>query len=262
MITNPVVMDGAGQSLERRSWLRSGNANMSRIGKAAEPEGTEALSDFGAAPVFDSVDQISKGVVGRVATPEWQGKVDLAQGVQVADKSMQAIDEKLQQAKEDLIEIHKMFPPYPHGSEEREALLNSYKSLRMQIDQLTFPPESDTAAQILGGDPKDGEALPEVGEFPVYAGVGGLGLLELEKSVSDLEDSELPALIGDLEKASGVLEERRQGLRESAGKIFGQKSEDERLFAKVSVDVQGELADFNHSLGRTKTGVHQDLPFL
>lgn len=263
MVTNPVVMEGAGQTLERRSWQRSGNLDLFRVGKIEDSEERfDASIKAETGSVFDSVDQVSKGVIGRVATPEWQEEVDLAQGVQIADRSMQAIDEELQQAKNDLLKIRKMFPPYPHGSEEREALLNSYQSLRMQIDQLTFPPESDTAAQILGDEAGTENGEPGVGRFPVNSGAGGLELVELEKTVSELEDSELPALIEDLDRASGVLAERRQGLKESAGKVFGKKSGEEQLFAKMSDEVREQLANTSFSLGRSETGVHQDLPFL
>jgi len=261
MITNPTIMESGSQPLERRvGWLRSGNSSSNRVGKG-ESNASRAETETGSGAGFDEVDQISKGLVGRIATPEWQGKIDLAQGVQIADRSMQAIDEKLQQAKDDLTRIHKMFPPYPHGSEEREALLNSYKSLRMQIDQLTFPPESDTAAQILGGE-RDSEKKSEVGQFPVHPGTGGLDLAELKTPVSELEDSELPALVEDLERASGVLNERRQGLEKSADKILKQKSGDEVVFAKLSSEIQGKLALLDNPMGRPKTGVHQDLPFL
>lgn len=257
MNINPILMESGGQALERRSgWMRSTESMESGAGKANR-EGTSVGTEN--ATGFDFTDQLSKGLVGQVATPEWQGKVDLAQGVQIADRAMEVIEERLQQAKSDLAEIHKMFPPYPHGSRERAEFLNSYKSLRMQIDRLVFPPESDVASKIMGGmDP--GKIPPEVGQFPVNSGHGGLGLLQPGKLVDDLKDYELPEIIEDLERASGVLYERRMSLEASAGKIFNQESGEEIVFTRLSLEVQEKFASFEITIGRPKTGIHQDLP--
>ncbi len=259
MIINPIVMEGGRQVQERRSgWLRSVDRNSTGTGTAASnrtPVESEGISSF------NPNDQLSKGLAGRVMTTERQEKIDLSYGVQVADRGMEAINERLQQAKDDLAEIHKMFPPYPHGSEERAEFLNSYKSLRLQIDKLTFPPESDTAAQIMGGTDLSGTP-PEIGQFPVGSGSEGLNLMELSKPVEELTDAELPAIIKDLERASGVLDERRIGLKESAEKIFNQESGENEEFAKLSVDVQDKFAASDLSITRFNTGIHQKLSFL
>jgi hypothetical protein len=258
MSINPILMEGGGQALERRfGWLRSSESVESGAGKAVR-DGTFTKAEE--ATGFDLADQLSKGLVGRVLTPERQEKIDLAQGAQIADRAMEAIEERLQQARADLTEIHKMFPPYPHGSQERADFLNSFKSLRMQIDKLVFPPESDIAAQILGGIPAD-DAPPETGQFPVNSGPGGLELLQPDKPVDELEDAELPAIIKDLERASGVLYERRMSLEASVGKMFNQEAGEE-VFTRMSIEVQEKFAAFDISIGRPKTGVHQDLPFL
>jgi len=259
MNINPILMEGGGQALERRSgWLRAAERGSPDVARTAS-EGTSVKSEVTSG--FDATDQLSKGLIGRVATSEWQGKIDFSQDIQVADQAMQAIDEKLQQAKADLTEIHKMFPPYPHGSQERADFLNSFKSLRMQIDKLVFPPESDTAAHILGGAPV-GETPSEVGRFPVNPGTGGLELVEVEKPVEELGDEELPAILEDLDRASGVLHERRMSLEASVGKIFNQEAGEEIVFAKLSMEVQEKFAALDISMGRPQTGVHRDLPFL
>ncbi len=256
MITNPIVMDSSGRMLERRTgWLGSVEQ-----GSSTNVRKTGAARD-GTAAGFDSADRLSKGVVGRVVTPEWQGKIDLSQGIQIADRAMEAIEERLKQAKSDLTKIHKMFPPYPHGSEERADFLKSYKSLRMQIDKLTIPPESDVAAQILGGKPADG-TQSEFVQFPVHSGFGGLELINLDKPIEDLSDDELPALIEDLGRASGVLKERRISLEASVGGIFNQKDGTEVKFAKLSIEVQDKFAAVDISIARPETGVHQELHFL
>ena len=259
MITNPIMVEGGGRVPERRTgWIRSTEQASAGVNKALARDGTSGKP--GTVSAFETVDQLSKGFVGSMLTPERQGKVELSQGIQIADRAMEAISERLQQAKDDLAEIHKMFPPYPHGSEERAEFLNSYKSLRMQIDRLTFPPESDVASQIMGSN-SEGEP-PAVGQFPVNSGPEGLNLLELDKPVEDLADEELPALIEDLERASGVLYERRMSLKASAGKIFNQETGTEVEFAGLSVEVQEKFAVFESSIGRSKTGFHQDLAFL
>ncbi|MEA3333503.1 MAG: hypothetical protein U9Q58_07895 [Pseudomonadota bacterium] len=240
MIVNPITAEGAGQILERRTvppGLARAPGQRGVDGKLSEKGVSEEGSSEEATGVAFA-DQLSKGLGGRVVTPEWQQKIGLSHGIQVADQAMEEIDQELQQAKKDLIEIRKMFPPYPHGSEERAELLNSYKSLRLQVDQLTFPPEVESLLE------------------------GGLEQIKLSGPVEEVEDSELPALIADLERVSGVLYERRVSLELSAGKIFNQETGEDVVFSKLSVEVQEQLAAYDFSMGRPKTGVHQDLPFL
>ncbi len=259
MNINPILMEGGGQALERRfGLLRSSESVESGAGKAVR-DGTFIKAEE--ATGFDFADQLSKGLVGRVSTPERQEKLNLAHGAKVADHAMEAIEERLQQAKADLSEIHKMFPPYPQGSQERADFLKSFKSLRMQIDKLIFPPESDTAAHFLGGIPADA-TQSEIGQFPVNSGPGGLGLLELDKPVDEFEDVELPVIIKDLERASGVLYERRMSLEASVGRMFNQEPGEEVVFAKMSIEIQEKFSALDISIGRPGTGVHQDLPFF
>ena len=245
MIINPVIMDsGAPQVLERRLAPPTGLSRAS--GPQVRADRAAFRGDVESA--FIETDQLSKGLGGRVVTPEWQHKIGLSHEIQVADQAMEEIDQELQQAKKDLIEIRKMFPPYPQGSEERAELLNSYKSLRLQIDQLTFPPEI--------------ESLLEEDQFPVSPGEGGLELIKLNGPVEELKDSELPALIEDIERASGVLYDRRMSLELSSKKTINQEVGEDVVFSKLSVEVQEQLAAYDFSMGRPKTGVHQDLPFL
>ncbi|MEA1921914.1 MAG: hypothetical protein U9N63_04595 [Pseudomonadota bacterium] len=236
MIINPIIMEGGGQVLERR-------ANPPGLTRAPNQRRADGVSSeegvFETSSRFEFFDQLSKGLGGRVVTPEWQQKTGLSREVQVADQAMEEIDQGIQQAKKDLIEIRKMFPPYPHGSEERAELLNSYKSLRLQIDQLTFPPEVESLLED-----------------------GVLGLVELNDPVEELKDSELPAVIENLERVSGVLSARRASLEVSVKKIFNQETGGEAEIFKLSYEAQEQLAAFDLSMGRPKTGVHQDLPFL
>ena len=205
-------------------------------------------------------DQLSKNSVGRVATLEWQQKYELTQNIGVADQAMREIDGRLQEAKDDLTEIVKMYPPYPHGSEERAEFLNSYHSLRMQVDNLIFPPEYDLAAQILGGE-EPSDSLPlEFRGLQVDTGSSGLDLMVLKGAVDDLTDEEIPAVIDDLERASGVVKERRKSLQASASVAFDKSEEDESLYAELSLEIGDSLAATDVTLGRPETGIHKDLP--
>ena len=260
MHINPVLMESGGPLQTRRSsWVRSAAGSADTDPAKAVRDGVSGKDTQG--PGFASVDQLSQSPVGRVVTPEWQEKIELAHGVQVADRAMAAIDEKLQAAKSDLTQIHKMFPPYPHGSEERAEFLKSYKSLRVQIDKLTIPPESDTAARILG-DTDGGADPPAVGQFPVNSGPDGLDLLQPGKPVDDLEDDELPAIIKDLGRASGVLAEQRKNLEKSAARVLNVETGADAAFVDMSNEVKENLAVTDISISRPATGVHHDLPFL
>lgn len=202
-----------------------------------------------------------RGPVGRVATAEWQQKINISHGVGVADQAMGEIDEKVNEAKRDLIEMTKMFPPYPHGSEERAELLNSYRSLRLQIDKLTIPPESDLAAQILGGSGDD--LLPaELQGFQVSSGKEGLDLVVPQVAVDDLEDDMFPALIEDLDRASAALKDQRMNLQVATGGMFKQKDGDEGLFISLSLELREQLGAVDATMGREKTGLHNDFPHL
>ena len=260
MNSNQIALNvGGGYGLQRRlppPGLARSPGLTPTAGPEDGPDHTESTQTTGLA----KEDQLSKGF-GRVATVEWQQKVELSYSIGVADRVMGEIDEKLQEAKRDLIEIVKMFPPYPHGSEERTELLNSYRSLRLQIDKLTFPPENGMAAQILGGA-QDGSLPSEFRGFQVDSGSAGLDLVVSQVPVDDLEDEEIPALIGDLERASGVLRERRMSLQITAAATFNKESGEETFYVNLSLEAREQLAAFDATMGRPETGIHNDLPHI
>ena len=210
---------------------------------------------------------LDRGPVGRVATVEWQQKITLSHGVGVADRAMGEIDEKVNEAKSDLIEMTKMFPPYPHGSEERMELLNSYRSLRLQIDQLTFPPESELASQIMrGSGSADDAGLPvELQGFQVDSGKEGLELLIPLVPVNEMEDAEFLPVIDDLDRASALLNERRTDLHDTISAMLsedGGSDDDEAIYVKLSLELKEQLGAFDATMGREKTGLHNDFPHL
>jgi len=209
----------------------------------------------------ESGDILDRGPVGRVVTVEWQEKMTLSHSVGVADRAMVEIDEKVNEAKADLIEMTKMFPPYPHGSEERAELLNSYRSLRLQIDKLAFPPESEMAAHILGGS--DDDLLPpELKGFQVDSGKDGLDLLVPLVPAKEMKDAEFMPVIDDLGRASALLNERRMDLRDTINAIFNNDGDDEAPYVKLSLELKEQLSAFAATMGREKTGFHNDLPHL
>ena len=259
MNSNQIALNlEGGYGLQRRL-SSSGSARSPGSVQTTRPEEVPGRGDYSRIKGLAGEDQLSKGLVGRVATVEWQQKVELSSSIGVADQVMGEIYESLQEAKRDLSEIIKIFPPYPHGSEERAELLNSYRSLRLQIDKMVFPPENDMAAQILGGD-KDGSLPLEFQGFRVDSGSAGLDLVVPQVSVDGPEDKEIPALIDDLERASGVLKERRMNLRITAAATFNQESGEEAFYVNLSFETRERLAAFDATLGRPETGIHNDLP--
>lgn len=58
----------------------------------------------------------------------------------------------LDQTKQSLSQIVKMWPPYPAGSAQREAILNQVSGLRKMVEALTFPPQESLkqVGQVLG----------------------------------------------------------------------------------------------------------------
>ncbi|MCD6429747.1 MAG: hypothetical protein J7L57_00810 [Deltaproteobacteria bacterium] len=262
MISNQIAQNfGGSQGLQRRmspTVLARAPSQGETEGVSGEIKRSDSLSVNSSEPgvVRD------RGLVGRVATVEWQQRINLSYSVGVADRAMGEIDEKVNEAKRDLVEMTKMFPPYPHGSEERVALLNSYRSLRMQIDKLTIPPESEIAAKILGGSESVGEdGLPvELQGFQVDAGKEGLDLLIPSVLVNEMEDDEFGPVIDNLNRAAALLQERRMSLHDTISAIFNQDGGDEALYVKLSLELKEQLSAFDATMGREKTGLHNDFP--
>ena len=262
MNSNQIALNiGGGQEVQRRL----SSPGLARAPGLANTEATDSdvrRSENLHGSNSESGVILDRGPVGRVATVEWQQRINLSYSVGVADRAMGEIDEKVNEAKRDLVEMTKMFPPYPHGSEERVELLNSYRSLRLQIDNLTFPPESEMAAQILGGSESVGEdGLPvELQGFQVNAGKDGLDLLIPPVPVSEMEDDEFAPIIDDLDRASALLQEHRMSLNDTISAMFNQDGDDEALYVKLSLELKEQLSAFSATMGRGKTGLHNDLP--
>ncbi|MBN2706341.1 MAG: hypothetical protein JXR89_07875 [Deltaproteobacteria bacterium] len=245
---NTAASLNSGYGLQRRpSPARSPGAE-----SAAAAGETADASNFA---TESGADQVVRGALGRVANRQWQENVNLAYGVRGADQAMAEIGNRLEEAKEDLTKIVKMFPPYPRDSRERTELLNSYRSLRAQVDQLTFPPENELAAQIMEGDGA-GKLPADLRGFAVGSGEAGLALPELPAEPEALADAELEPLLADLERSGKILAEKRQGLREAASDSPGEEAEVDALGRRVGA----ELVEAGLPMARSQTGIHAELP--
>jgi len=224
----------------------------------AKPDRTEGFR------VADDEDQFSRSALGRVATTDWQQKVELSKGFEKADESMGEVNQELEKAKRDLTQIVKIFPPYLHESEDRKKLLSSFRGLRKQIERLTIPPESDVAAEILGGPKKAEDSMlpPEFTDLKVNAGPDGLNLKQPEVAIEDLRDEDLPPFIEDLERAAQLVTNKRERLREQVGKFFGQGSESEDSYRRLSDAARVQLAQAETGMGRSGSGIHRDLSLV
>lgn len=152
----------------------------------------------------------------------------VAINVRAADSAMEAIGKVIDQMKATLEVIVKNYPPFPAGSEERAKLLNSYNSLRKQIDQLTIPPKNKGAMKILA-DPainKDagdwGVILGEDGQTltlhnqQVHTGETGLNIPEISENATD---EMINQAIANLERAQYDLNDKRSDLNMEAVNI-------------------------------------------
>ncbi len=83
---------------------------------------------------------------------------DAATSVRDTGRAVQHTLGLLDQTKQSLNQIVKMWPPYPAGSTQREAILNDVAGLRKMVEQLTFPPAESLkqVGQVLG--PQSGSA--------------------------------------------------------------------------------------------------------
>jgi len=142
----------------------------------------------------------------------------LAATVRGADKSMQKIDEQIEQMKDRLLEYVKHYPPFGQDSQERIKLMKLFKAFRKQIDQLTIPADNFGAMKIMA-DPSSTSDAGDL-EFEmntrgnhmtihsrqVHTGPGGLNIPELP---GEATDEAIYAAINNLESAHEILSQRR-----------------------------------------------------
>lgn len=144
----------------------------------------------------------------------------VAQNIRNTDKTMKKVEIYIDRMQDNLLKIVKQFPPFPRGSEERVRILNSFQSLRKQIDQLTIPPKGEYAVKIMA----DPDLVPEAGDWDielsnglrktirsrqVHSGPTGLNLPELSEKV---DDEKIQAAVKGLDAAKATLRQRQYGL--------------------------------------------------
>ncbi len=149
----------------------------------------------------------------------------VARTIRRADETMQEIGRHIDDMKSRLQTHVKNYPPFPPGSEERVKMLKSFSAFRRLIDDLTVPPDDDSAARIMNSAPAwDGGIVVEHKGFaktihsqPVGTGPDGIDIPRLSEAATD---SDFQSMIGKLENAARTLESRRAGLQADANGIF------------------------------------------
>jgi hypothetical protein len=151
----------------------------------------------------------------------------VARSIRLADKTMKEIGKHVDDMKSRLKTHVKNYPPFPPGSEERVKVLKSFSAFRKLIDELTMPPDDDTAAMILNvtpGETGDAGIVLEHEGFgktvrsqPVGTDPGGLDIPEFPARAAD---TDFEFMIEKLDRAGRTLENRRTGLQADAAGIF------------------------------------------
>lgn len=67
----------------------------------------------------------------------------LARSISVADRAIEDLDKHIERMKRPLELIVKNYPPFPPESSERLEYLKRFIGIRMEIEQLTIPPDKD-----------------------------------------------------------------------------------------------------------------------
>lgn len=194
------------------------------------------------------------------------GLESVAISIRGADQAMEAIEDHLDQ----MIEIVKLFPPYPEGdnSEERVRMLRSFNGIRQLIDQLTIPPRDDLGQAIMA-DPASND-IPDtwpvivneqgdvktIGRQEVHTGPTGLDIPELtEADLTEngqaggpLSQQKLDDIAANLENAKAILRQRRDALGSNAAAIARAKSSNAEAAAfYTSFAENREAADINET---------------
>jgi hypothetical protein len=200
------------------------------------------------------------------------GLESVAVSIRGSDQAMAAIEEHLDQ----MIEIVKLFPPYPEGdnSEERIRMLRSFNGIRQLIDQLTVPPRDDLGQAIMADSASNDvpDSWPvivnERGDVKtirrqeVHTGPTGLDipaiteadLTEDGQAGGPLSRQKLDDIAANLENAKTVLRQRRDALGSDAAAIARAKSSNAEAAAfYASFAENREAADINETAAQVKS---------
>lgn len=141
---------------------------------------------------------------------------DVAGRIRQSDAALDAVEDKIDKMDEALTGIVKHYPPFPPGSDERINRLENFSSFRKMIERLSFPPDPFSEST---NDTRIEETESTVPQFS-FPKMEDLGIPDLSAGPSEATDEEIETALESLEKAKGLVEEKRQALRSSAEKVI------------------------------------------
>ncbi len=192
----------------------------------------------------------------------------IATNIHAADKTMEAIENKINKMHEKLETHVKNYPPFLPGSEERVKLLKSFRSFRKQIDKMTIPPKDVHAMKIMANPSVHPEACDweiafgddgphkTIHSKEVHTGPTGLDIPELPEGATD---DDIKGAISGIRNAKAILKRARAELSQDTsdiaqlkGNIIQPNHMTESAAEAVSKDAKHALAGrFDESLTKT-----------
>ncbi len=152
--------------------------------------------------------------LGEVATQQ-ENLSRAAIQVRRTEANLQALDRYLSGMKKNLVELVKMYPPYPMDSPQRVALLNQIQGLRQQVDALVFQVPSRLPFPESAQDPV---AAPE----STLLKPSDLGLPTLDPG--NASDAQIGQALVQVEQAQTTVSQARQGMWHDVVRIVGLNS--------------------------------------
>jgi hypothetical protein len=141
---------------------------------------------------------------------------DTAGRIRKSDAALDTVEDIVDKMDEALTGIVKHYPPFPPGSEERIKRLENFSAFRKEIERLTFPP--DPFRESTNGS-ETGETEPSVPQFS-FPRMEDLDIPDLSAGDPEATDEEIETALESLEKAKGLVDEKRQALKDGAEKVF------------------------------------------
>ena len=161
----------------------------------------------------------------------------------------------LDQTKQSLNQIVKMWPPYAAGNIQREAILNNVAGLRKMVEQLTFPPAESLkqVGQVLGSQSGSaGSAGVQGVAAAVKDGMAGLATL----NPSSASDAAVGQVLGQVDALHTKLQSMSTSMWHDVVNFVAQASTPE--VHKQGAGVGGQLAGLSSaSVGGNGTMLQQ-----
>ena len=118
----------------------------------------------------------------------------MAKNIQNSNKSIEIVEEHVDDMQNQLETIVKNYPPFPLESQERISNLKNYSSIRKLIDKLTIPPVEEFIPEAI--TKKNKPNIPELAPTST--------------------DNEIAASLEQLENVKTVLKQNRENLKDEA----------------------------------------------